>query len=77
MLVSDFLSELGELMEVEQALTLETRLADLEEFNSLAVMAIVALVDERFDIMLMGQQLTSITTVGSLVDLIGTDRFSS
>ncbi len=76
MLLSEFLNELGELMEVEDELTLETRLKDMAEFNSLATMAIVAFVDEQFDVMLMGEQVMSTETVSDLVDLIGANKFS-
>jgi acyl carrier protein len=71
-----FLNELAEVLEVEDMeLTEETNLNDLEEYDSLAVMSLVAFIDENFDKKLSAAQFTDVTTVKSLMKLIGLKNF--
>jgi acyl carrier protein len=73
---TDFLRELAGSLEIAEGRLDETTvLTALDEYDSLSVLAIIALIDESFGISLTGPQLTQITTVGSLMDLIGRERF--
>jgi acyl carrier protein len=76
MKTDEFLNEMVELLELDDELGVETNLKELDEFDSLAIMGIIAFVDENFDVKLTGQQLAEITSVKSLMDLIGSDKFT-
>ena len=74
---SEFIKELADVLEIEDVETLqeETNLTELEEYDSMAVVALIALVDEHFEKELSPQDLKAITTVGSLINLIGDKNF--
>lgn len=74
---TDFLNELHEMLEITSidSLTEETVLKELEEYNSLFILTIIALVDEKFGVQLTAEQLGSITSIRSLMELIGLDKF--
>jgi acyl carrier protein len=71
-----FLKKLQAYLEVEEELHPDTILQELDNYDSLSALTIIALVDEEFNMTLNGNQLKSITTVKSLQDLIGIEKFS-
>ena len=74
---SEFIDQLKETLELEdRELTAETNLKDLEEFDSLAAMYLIAMVDESFGKELSADEIRSITTVSSLIDIIGEENFA-
>lgn len=76
MKVSEFLEELKDRLELEDVeLNEDTNLKDLEEYDSLSVLSIIAMIDENFEKKLSAQDFQSITTVKSLMELIGMDSF--
>ena len=76
MKIDDFLNELKETLEIEDVeLNEETNLKELEEYDSLSVLSIIAMIDENFGKRISGQDFQSITTVGSLMELIGMENF--
>ena len=76
MKIDDFLYELKETLEIEDVeLNEETNLKELEEYDSLSVLSIIAMIDENFGKRISGQDFQSITTVGSLMELIGMENF--
>ncbi len=76
MKVDEFIEKLKEILELQDVeLCEETNLRDLEEYDSLAVLSIIAMVDENFGRKLTGQNFQSITTVRSLIKLIGDKYF--
>jgi len=76
MKTNKFLSELSETLELEEIeLNLHTNLKDLEEFDSLSVLSIIAMIDEQLGKRLSGNDFNSITTVKSLMELIGMESF--
>jgi acyl carrier protein len=74
---SDFLSSMRDTLEISSVdnLTEETVLKGLEEYNSLFVLSIIAFIDENFDMQLSAEQLLSVTSIRSLMDLIGYEKF--
>ena len=77
MYTQDFIDKLKEALEFEEIeITESTNLKQIEGYDSMSVMTIIAFVDENFSKKLTAQQLASITTVKSLKDLIGLDSFS-
>ncbi|MBS1370056.1 MAG: acyl carrier protein [Lentisphaeria bacterium] len=74
---NEFFEKLVELLELDDDVTLSetTDLKDFEEFDSLAIMSIVAFADRNFSRKLSGAQLSEVDTVGSLMDVIGRENF--
>lgn len=71
-----FFTELAEQLEIDEIKFSEnTILTDLDSFDSMAVMSIIAFVDDNFNMQLSAQQLKSITTIESLMRLIGVEKF--
>ncbi len=78
MKTDDFINELKDALEIEdkdQEITLETNLKDLEEYDSLSVLSIIAMIDKNFSKQIPSSDFVKITTVSSLMDLIGIDHF--
>jgi acyl carrier protein len=71
-----FFEELLECMEIEPEKINETTVfRELEDFDSMAIMSIVAFVDEKFEKSLAAEQLQNMKTVGDLMALIGMEHF--
>jgi acyl carrier protein len=78
MKVNTFFNELIDALEIEnEEISMETNLINLEEFDSISILAIIALVDSEFDVKLTATQLNSISTVESLMIMIGKDKFEN
>ena len=76
MKTSEFIEILVEDLELENIdLAVDTELTELDDYDSLAIMSIIAIADEHFDTTLTAVQLANINTVQSLMDLIGSDKF--
>ena len=78
MKTEDFINELKDALEIEdedQEITLETNLKELEEYDSLSVLSIIAMIDKNFDKQIPSADFIKNTTVSSLMDLIGKEHF--
>ena len=73
----EFLDSLKEALEVEddETLTMDTNLKDLEEYDSLSVLVIVAMVDKKYKKQISSSDFEKVTTVSSLISLIGEEYF--
>jgi len=72
----DFIQILKEALDFQQInFSPETNLKAIDGFDSMSIMTIIAIVDEHFSKKLTARQLASITTVGSLIELIGKEKF--
>lgn len=73
----EFLDGLKEALEVEddETLTADTNLKDLEEYDSLSVLVIVAMVDKKLKKQISSSDFEEVTTVNSLIGLIGEEYF--
>jgi len=74
----EFIDELKDALEIEdedQEITLETNLKDLEEYDSLSVLSIIAMIDKNFGKQISSSDFSKITTVSSLMELIGKEHF--
>jgi len=47
----------------------------LEEYDSLSVLSIIAMIDQRFEKQISSSDFIKITTIKSLMDLIGKEHF--
>jgi len=76
MKVNEFIEKLKETLELEdEELNEDTNLKDLEEYDSLSVLSIIAMIDENFGKQLSAQQFSDVTTVKSLIEKIGVENF--
>ncbi len=72
----DFLQELVDSMEMSGVVLQEdTVFKELPDFDSMSVMSIVALVDEKFAKRLSAEQLSTMKTVKNLMELVGMEHF--
>ena len=75
---NEFVSQLSEFCEFEnENYTLETHFKSINGYDSLALMSIIAFVDENFKMSLTASQLSKITDFKSLIELIGQDKFEN
>lgn len=76
---TDFLKEMYEMLEITSVdeITEKTVLKELAEYNSLFVLTIITIVDEHFNMQLSAEQLASVTTIKSLTELIGNEKFDN
>lgn len=74
---ANFLKEMHEMLEITSvdSITEETVLKELEEYNSLFVLTIIAFIDDNFSMQLTAEQLLSITNISSLMEKVGMEKF--
>jgi acyl carrier protein len=71
----EFFEKLKEALETEENVNENTVLKNLPEYSSLTTLLLIALIDENFDKSLTAKELNTVSTIKSLMDLIGTDQF--
>ena len=74
----EFVDELKDALEIEdedKGIALETDLRYVEEYDSLSVLAIIAVIDKNFGKQIPSSDFIKITTIKSLMDLIGKEYF--
>ncbi len=73
---TDFVNELADYCEFEkEGLLVNTPLKDVEGYDSLAVMSMIAFIDEKFGLKFTAVQFEDISDCNSIIKLIGEDRF--
>ena len=66
-----FINLFCETLEIEDAqLTSETIFRDLEQWDSLAYLSVIAMIDEEFDIQIEGAEFKELKTIGDLIEEI-------
>jgi acyl carrier protein len=71
-----FFEELLECMDIDPVEINETTVfRELEDFDSMAIMSIVAYVDEKFEKTMAAEELQKVKTVRDLMELIGIENF--
>ena len=71
----DFLLKLQEELEEEVTLQPETNLKSLESYDSLALLTIIAFVDETFNKKVEAKHFKDIKTIDDLMMVIGKENF--
>lgn len=75
---NEFVKQLTEYCEFEgNGFNLETTFKSIEGYDSMAIMAIIAFSDEKFNKKLTAQQLIKMTDIMSLIALIGEEKFEN
>ncbi len=62
----EFLVEMQDVLQTEETLTVDTVLADLAEWDSLAVMATMAFLDRNFGVKLSIADIKELNTIGDI-----------
>lgn len=70
-----FIKDLADLLETDVELTLTTNLKELEEYDSLAIMGLVAYADKNFGKKIAGEEFSQVTDVQSLIAVMGAENF--
>jgi acyl carrier protein len=76
MLINEFISELKEELELESTLELTTNIKELEEWDSLAAMVLIAYISRSFNVTMNANDIEQITTVQTIIDFVGTEKFN-
>jgi acyl carrier protein len=72
----NFVSKLQEELEFETELTETTNLKDLDEWDSMGAMVLIGFVSEEFGVTLNADDIKAMTTINSLIEKIGLDKFN-
>lgn len=73
---NEFVEKLSEFCEFEnENFTIDTLFESINGYDSIAVMSIIAFIDENFKKKLNAEELRSISDFKSLITLIGEDKF--
>ena len=72
----DFYLRLQEDLELDAPIDADTNIANMEEWDSMAAMVLIALVNEEFSVALNSDDIEKITTANSIVEIIGADKFN-
>jgi len=78
MKVENFINELKDALEIEdenKEITVGTDLRYVEEYDSLSVLSIIAMVDKNFGKQIPSSDFAKVTTVKTLMNLIGKEYF--
>ena len=72
----EFLTMLEKILQIEaDSLTEETHLKNLEKWDSLALVALIAMVEENFGVRLTPDTIYDLKTMGNLISMLG-DKIS-
>jgi len=73
----EFIRTLDQLFELEPGtLSPEHQMRDIDNFDSLKLLEIIAFADEQFGVELNPEQLLKCSTLSELIGVIGAERFS-
>lgn len=67
----DFLKKITEIMDTESALTLDTKLSDVEEWDSLSIVSFLSFCNVKLKLAVEADEIKSAVTVKDLFKLIG------
>ena len=71
-----FVNELSKFCEFEnENYDLDTPFVSIENYDSMALLSIIAYVDDNFNMRLTAEQLRGLTDFQSLINLIGEEKF--
>ncbi len=69
MQISDFLHEFQDIIQSENIITTDTKLSDLEEWDSMATMSLMAWLEMNLQITVTFAQLASLQSVEDIINL--------
>lgn len=67
----DFIEKFAEAIEVDvQKITVDTKFRSLEEWSSLAVLSVIAMLDDEYDILIEGGDFRQLETIKDIIRFI-------
>ena len=73
---SDFIVKLKETLEIEDdEITLNTELTSINGYDSMSVLSLIILIDQLFNLKVTSIEFRSLTTIQSLINIIGASKF--
>lgn len=75
MKTNEFLEKLQDEMEEDNALSLNTKFKELENYDSMSILSLIVFIDENFSKKLDTKQFKDIQTLQELKELIGSENF--
>jgi acyl carrier protein len=72
---AEFMNGLKEAMELESEINENTLIKDLEVWDSINAMILKAFISSNFSVNLSKEDIESFTSVGSIIEKIGNDKF--
>ena len=67
-----FIELFKETLEIEEdTLQLDTKFRELEQWDSLAFLSVIAMIDEEYDVIIEGNEFKKLITIGDVIDEIG------
>jgi acyl carrier protein len=72
----EFILGLQEELDFETVLTESTIIKDLDEWDSMGAMVLIGFVSNEFDIILSPGDIEEMSTIDSLIEKIGLDKFN-
>jgi len=73
---NEFIRQLAEFCEFSETdFTSETKLKSIDGYDSMAIMSMIAFVDENFNMKVTATQINALTDFDSLINLIGKEKF--
>lgn len=70
-----FVLQLKDVLEVEDRdLNLTDAFRDYPEWNSLAFLSVIAMIDEEYDVIIEGKEFKKLETVGDIVNAINANK---
>jgi acyl carrier protein len=73
---NEFISQLAEFCEFSDTeLKIDTKLKSIDGYDSMAIMSMIAFIDENFSMKITAAQINALTDFDSLINLIGTEKF--
>ena len=67
---TELLEEIRETLQREEIITLDMKLEDLKEWNSLANISMIALFDQLFNVVVVADEILKCQTINDLVHLV-------
>jgi acyl carrier protein len=72
----EFLKVLQDELEYEIVLSGDTLIKELEEWDSMSAMVLIGVVAQNFGVTLKASDIEAITTIDSIIEIIGSDKFN-
>jgi len=68
--IKEFISKFTEAIEESNDVTEQTEFKSLETWDSIAILSIIAMIDEEFGVSISGTELSKLPTISDLFELI-------
>lgn len=72
----EFIMLLQDELEYEIVLSGDTLIKELEEWDSMSAMVLIGVVAQNFGVTLKASDIEAITTIDSILEIIGSDKFN-